>query len=121
MAEKFVILSTYGPDDAEKATIPFVMATAAQASDVEVLVGLQANAVRVAVKGVAETIQAEGFPPLSQLLEAYLEAGGKLYCCGPCVKSRGINPSTDFVEGASVVNAATLVKEISDANKALVY
>jgi len=31
MAERLVIMCTYGPEDPERATIPFVMATAAQA------------------------------------------------------------------------------------------
>jgi predicted peroxiredoxin len=32
--EKLILMCTHGPEDPERATIPFVMATAAQASDV---------------------------------------------------------------------------------------
>jgi predicted peroxiredoxin len=119
--EKLLIMCTRGPEDAERATITFVMATAAQASDVEVLVGLQADGVLLSKKGVAEGITASAFPPLKQLLDAYLEAGGKLFVCGPCVKSRQIDPEADFVPGASVVNAATFVKEATEATNVLVY
>jgi predicted peroxiredoxin len=121
MAEKLLIMCTHGPEDPELATIPFVMATAAQASDVEVLVGLQGSGALLAKKGVAEGIAAPAFPPLKQLLDAYLEAGGKLFVCGPCVKSRGINPETEFVPNATVVNAATFVKEATEATNVLVY
>ena len=121
MAEKMLIMCTHGPDDPERATIAFVMATAAQASDVEVLIGLQADGGLLAKKGVADGIEAPAFPPLKQLLDAYLEAGGKLFVCGPCVKSRQINPDTDFVPGASVVNAATFVKEATESTSVLVY
>ena len=40
MAEKLFILCTHGAEDPERATIPFVMATAAQAMDVVVVLGL---------------------------------------------------------------------------------
>jgi predicted peroxiredoxin len=121
MAEKLLIMCTHGPEDPELATITFVMATAAQASDVEVLVGLQAGGVMLAKKGVADSIAAPAFPPLKDLVAAYLEGGGKVFVCGPCVKSRNINPETDFIAGASVVNAATFVKEALESKSVLVY
>ncbi len=120
MAEKIVLMCTHDAEDPERATIPFVLATAAQASDVDALIGLQAEAVRLACKGYADTIQAPGFPPLKVLLEAYLEAGGQIYVCGPCVNSRGLK-AEDFVEGAKIVNAATFVKEFTEAKSVLVY
>jgi len=121
MAEKLVIMCTHGPKNPERATIPFVMATAAQASDVDVVMGFQADAVTLATKGTADRIAAPSFPPLKDLFAAYLEAGGKLLVCGPCVQSRKIDPKKDFVEGASVVNAATFVKECTEATNVLVY
>ena len=39
--EKLVIMVTHGPDEPELATIPFVMAGAAVASDVDVVMGFQ--------------------------------------------------------------------------------
>jgi predicted peroxiredoxin len=119
--EKLILMCTHGPEDAERATIPFVMATAAQASEVDVVIGLQASGVLLAKKGVAEGIAAPAFPPLKELLDIYLESGGKILVCGPCVKSRQINPETDFVPGATVVNAATFVKECTEATNVLVY
>jgi predicted peroxiredoxin len=121
MAEKLLIMCTHGPEDPELSTISFVMATAAQASDVEVLVGLQGNGVWLATKGTAEKINAPSFPPLMDLQEAYLEAGGKIFVCGPCIKSRQINPEMDLIEGASVVNAATFVNEAMESKNVLVY
>lgn len=119
--EKLILMCTHGPEDPERATIPFVMATAAQASEMEVVIGLQASGVLLAKKGVAKEIAAPAFPPLQELLDIYLENGGKILVCGPCIKSRQINPETDFVPGASVVNAATFVKEISESVNALIY
>jgi predicted peroxiredoxin len=119
--EKLVLMCTHGPEDPERATIPFVLATAAQASDVEAVMGFQADAVVLMKKGLAEDVCAPGFPPLKDLIDAYVEAGGKFLVCGPCIKSREIDPNTDFIEGAKVVNAATFVKEFTEATNVLVY
>lgn len=121
MAEKLVLVCTHGPEDPERATIPFVVATAAQASDVEVILGFQVNGVMLVKKGCAEHVFAAGFPPLKELLDLYIEAGGKLLVCGPCVNSRKLQPDLDFIQGATVVNAATFVKEFTEATNVLVY
>jgi predicted peroxiredoxin len=119
--EKILLMCTHGPEDAERATIPFVIATAAQASDVEAVIGFQVNGVLLVRKGCAEHVFAPGFPPLKDLMDAFIEAGGKIFVCGPCVTSRKLNPQTDFIEGATVVNAATFVKEITESKNVLIY
>jgi len=120
MAEKLVIMVTHGTSHPEHVSIPFVMAVAALASDVEVVMGLQAEGVEVAVKGRAETVAADGFPPLAKLMADYAELGGKLLLCGPCVKSRHIEPA-DMVDNSEVVAAARFVAEVTSATNALVY
>ena len=118
--EKLVLMCTHGPEEPELATIPFVLATAAQASDVDVLMGFQANGVLLIQQGAAEQVVAPGFPPLKELMDIYTEAGGQLYVCGPCVQSRHLAPA-EFVAGAKVVNAATFVKEFTEATNVAVY
>jgi predicted peroxiredoxin len=121
MVEKLVFMITHGPDDPEHVTIPFVMAVAAIASDVEAVIGLQADGVELAVKGRADAIAAEGFPPLAKLMNDYRELGGKILVCGPCVKARQIDAVTQFVENAEVVAAARFIAEITSATNALTY
>jgi predicted peroxiredoxin len=58
----------HGPDHSEHVTIPFVMAVAALASDVEAGIGLQVDGVEIAIKGRADTIPGEGSPPLAKLI-----------------------------------------------------
>ena len=118
---KIILMCTHGPEDAERATIPFVIATAAQASDISVLIGFQVNGVMLARIGCAEHVFAAGFPPLKELMDIYIENGGELFVCGPCVQSRKINPEEEFIPGAKVVNAATFAKEISEAANVLTY
>src|SRR5271169_5205917 len=110
MSRKLVLMVTHGPEDPERATIPFVLAVAAQAAGIEVVMGFQVEGALLVKKGCAETVAAPGFVPLKELLDIYISGGGKLYACGPCVKSRGIEPQ-DFVQGAVVANAPTFVEQ----------
>jgi uncharacterized protein len=119
-AEKLVFMVTHGPDHPEHVTIPFVMAAAALASDVEAVLGFQADGVELMKAGVAETIDAAGFPPLAKLLADVRELGGTFLVCNPCLTSRGITPD-QLVEGAEVVAAARFVAEVTSATNALTY
>ena len=117
--EKLVIMVTHGPEEPELATIPFVMACAALASDVAVVLGFQADGVCLVHQGEAETVQAPEFPPLAKLLDDFRELGGTLLVCAPCVKSRGFAES--LVAGAEIVAAGRFVAEVTSATNVLVY
>lgn len=119
-AEKLVFMVTHGPADPELATIPFVMAAAALASDVAVVMGFQGDAVELVRKGVVETVAAPEFAPLAKLMADVRELGGLLLVCGPCIKSRGIT-AADMVDGAEVVAAGRFIAEITSATNSLVY
>jgi uncharacterized protein len=118
--EKLVIMVTHGPDEPELATIPFAMAGAAVASDVEVVMGFQGEGCLLVKKGVADTVSAPEFAPLGGLMETIQELGGRMLVCSPCVKSRGLSED-DLVEGAEIVAAARFVAEVASATNSLVY
>ena len=118
--EKLVIMVTRGPDEPELATIPFVMAGAAVASDVDVVMGFQVEGVLLVKQGVAETVEAPEFTPLRDLLKTIGEFGGKLLVCSPCLKSRGLTQA-DLIDGAEIVAAGRFVAEVTSATSSLVY
>ena len=118
--EKLVIISTTGPDNQEKATLPFVAAVAALTVDVEVVMILQSAAVMISKKGVAENINAPGLMSMKQLLENFLSLGGKLLLCSPCIKERQIQPE-EIIEGATMIAAGTVVDEVMSAKSVLTY
>jgi predicted peroxiredoxin len=119
--EKLVIMVTHGPEDPELATIPFVMACAALASDVAVVMGFQAAGVVLVQRGEAEKVLAPEFPPLAKLMADFTELGGTLLVCSPCLKSRQLVAPDDLVPGAEVVAAARFVAEVTSATNTLVY
>lgn len=118
--EKLVIMATHGPEHPELATIPFVMGCAGLASEVDVVIGLQGDAVHLARGGEAERVHAAEFPPLAGLLGDFRELGGRLLVCGPSAKGRGIVPE-DLVGDAEVVGAGRFIAEIASATNSLVY
>ncbi len=98
--EMILYLSTYANDNAEKAAIPFVLGGAALAMDVKAIIVLQGASVQMAKKGYVDTMDKPGgFPPVKKLLADFLELGGEIKVCAPCIKERGIEES-DLIEGA---------------------
>ena len=78
MPGKFCISLTCASDNPDKATVAFVIANAAVASDKDTVVFLSTEAVRLAVKGAADAIAEEGFAPLKDLMANFAAAGGKI-------------------------------------------
>jgi predicted peroxiredoxin len=118
--EKLVFMVLHGPNEPEHATIPFVMACAALASEVDVVIGLQASGVELGRVGGVDGVEAGGFPPLLKLVADFRALGGRMLVCGPCLNSRGITPD-QLIEGAEVVAAGRFVAEITSATNSLVY
>jgi len=118
--EKLVIISTIGNENPEKATLPLVLATAAQSMDVEVTMILQSSSVVFAKEGEAEKTNAPGLMPLKKLLDTFLELGGKLMFCSPCLKERGIT-ANDLIDGSTVIAAGTVVTEVLSATSVVTY
>lgn len=118
--DKLVIIATHAEESPDKATIPFVMGSAALAMDVDVSIILQVTGVYLALKGYADHVHAAGFPPLLELQETFFEAGGKLLVCSPCMQARKINPE-DLVPKAEVIAGATLVSEVLSATNVVSY
>ncbi|NTV82313.1 sulfur reduction protein DsrE [Chlorobaculum thiosulfatiphilum] len=117
---KLLIISTIGPENPEKASLPFVLATASQALDIEVTMFLQSSAVILARQGEAEKVNAPGFQPLKEMLDTFLEMGGKLYLCSPCLAQRNIGHE-ELIEKAQIGAAGTLVVSVMGASQVVTY
>ena len=120
MPGRFCVSLTCAKNDADKATVAFVVANAAAASDKEALVFLSTEGVRLAVKGYADEIHEEGFAPLRELMGNFVKAGGKIYVCSPCFKKRGLDDGK-LVEGATIVGGAKLVEFLGEGSPGVSY
>ena len=121
MGEKILYICTCGEKDTEKAHLPFVLANAALAMDIQATIVLQEDGVYIAKKGYAEAMPPGGaFPPMKELLDAFFEQGGQLKVCNPCIKARNIAES-DLLDKAEVTAAAALNLEAIEADAVFTY
>ena len=120
MPGKFCVSLTCAKDNPDKATVAFVVANAALASDKEVVVFLSTEAVRLGVAGYADDIAEEGFAPLKDLMANFAAAGGKVYVCSPCFKRRKLD-ETNLVAGAVIVGGAKLVEFMGETCPSISY
>jgi predicted peroxiredoxin len=118
--EKIVYILTHGAEDPERASLPFVLASAAQTMEVEAVVALQGTAVFLATKGCLEHVFAAGLPSLKDLVSNFTSEGGRLLVGVPCIRERKIDEA-ELIKGAVPTAAAALTQEILSANATLVY
>ena len=109
---KIIAHGTHGKEDAERATLPFIVGNVAATADQQAAVLLTIDGVRLATKGYADDIQKEGFQPLRELIASFVENGGEIWACGACTKPRGISDE-DLIAGARIVTAAFVVEQLA--------
>lgn len=121
MAGTFCVTITHCRTDGDKATLGFVVANAALGSEKDTMIFLSSDGVYCAAKGEAEKIN-EGAPfaPLVELVNKFVNAGGKIYVCTPCMKKRGISEE-DLIEGATPAGGAALVEWLSNGSPSVAY
>jgi predicted peroxiredoxin len=119
--EKILYMCTCGEDRSEIAHTPFVLGNAALAMDIQATIVLQGDGVHIAVPGYVDDMPpGGGFPPMKKLLADFLELGGHLWVCGPCIKSRNI-AEADLIEGSEVTAAGSVNLAAMEADAVFVY
>ncbi len=119
--EKIVYFCTHGGEDCERASICFAMAGAALALDIDTTVALQGKAVYLALEGyTAHVPEVGGFAPISKLVGDFMEFGGKLLVCKPCIEERKIEDAR-LIEGAEITAGGTLNLLALESDAHLVY
>ncbi len=110
---KVVINLTTGHEDADKVTVAFLVATAAQAAGKDVIMFLTKEAVRLGLPGYADAIESVGSPPVAKLSAQFAEAGGQLFVCPICFQARKLDDSA-LVANARLAGATPLWEWIGD-------
>lgn len=112
MSELMLFPCRHGEDDPERAIVPFIAAATAAVSGHRAVVVCTIEAVWIGVPGVAERIESEGLPPLTDLMRQLVAGGGEIWLCSACTTKRGIT-GDDLVDGATIVGAATIVEALA--------
>lgn len=121
MSNTFCVSITNCHNNTDKCTVGFVVANAALGSDKDTVAFLSTDGVWAAVKGEAEKIdEGEPFAPLKELIDKFVENGGRILVCAPCLKKRNISEDM-LIDGTSVVGGATLVEFLSEGAPCATY
>lgn len=113
-----IINSHKNPDTA---TVGFVVANAALGSEKDTTIFLSTDGVWAAAKGEAEKINiGEPFKPLKELVNSFVENGGRILVCTPCLKARGITEDM-LIDGATPAGGAVLVELLSEGTPCITY
>jgi len=120
MSNLFCVSLTYAKNDADKATVAFVVANAAAASEQQTVVFLSTEAVRICQQGYADDVHEEGFAPLRDLVANFVKAGGTIWVCSPCFKKRQLDEKK-LIPGATIVGGAKLVEFLSQGAPCVSY
>ena len=115
-----LINNTRGKDDVERATLAFVVANAGVTAGQEATVLLTVEGVWLATKGYADGLQAKGFAPLKEVMQGFIENGGRVWVCGACAKPREITPE-QLIEGPEIVGAVAAVEALVSGAQSLSF
>jgi predicted peroxiredoxin len=115
-----MIHNTHGKDDVERASLAFVVGNTALSSAQEAIVLLTIDGVWVATPGYADGLQANGFLPLGELIQKFVQGGGRIWVCGSCAKPRNITEQT-LISGAQIVGAATAVEAMVNGARTISF
>lgn len=121
MADRFCVTIKHCLSDGDQATVGFVVANAALGSDKETLVFLSTDGVNCAVREeYGKVDEGEPFAPLKELVDKFVAGGGRIFCCAPCLKKRGITED-QLIAGAQPAGGAALVEFLSDGTPCVDY
>ncbi|HEY9582596.1 MAG TPA: DsrE family protein [Savagea sp.] len=105
--------------DSNNVTIAFTMGWKAAQKGLKTELLLLSDAVHLASKGYAETIDiGSPFKPVGELLPLFLEAGAKIKVCSNCMEHNGVK-AEDLIPEAEIVTADYVVDAIMAAEKSL--
>jgi predicted peroxiredoxin len=120
MAGRILVNCTHGNEDPERATLAFIVGNVAVTADQEAVMLLTIEGVRLATRGYADAIHKEGFPPLREVMQSFVDNGGEIWACGACTKPRGIGEA-DLIAGARIVTAANAVEFLASGAASLSF
>lgn len=115
----FLITLTAKENNPNNVTIAFTMGVKALEKGHDTAVILLSDAVHLAKKGYADFIDIGApFQPVKDILQAFIENGGKIKVCSACMEHNSISKE-DVLEQAEVINADDVIDFLTQAASTL--
>lgn len=113
----YLINNCWGAEDLEKATVPFIIASAA-ANLGPARMFLTCEALNLVTKGGADGLAAPGYAPVKTLVDEFVGKGGRIWVCRVCAGVMNITQD-DLIEGAEIGGAPDSMAFLSAGAKVL--
>jgi predicted peroxiredoxin len=110
LSENYLFTLTAFDQESDRVATPLVLANSALANGKDVLIWLTMEGVELAKQGAAETVNSKSFAPVSELLEIYIENGGRIGVCPPCAKTHGVTDN-NIIDSAELMGAVAMLDE----------
>lgn len=107
---KYLFMITQYQGDPDRVGTALALANVALAQGGDVLIWLTAEGAQLAKLGAADGLLPRSLPPLAELLNTYLEGGGRLSICPPCGKTHDLTDH-NLVPSAQWMGAPVLLAE----------
>ncbi|MFP3921815.1 MAG: DsrE family protein [Dichotomicrobium sp.] len=107
---ELVVVMTHGAEH-ELSSVGFTVANGGITAGLKVSIFLTSGAVDLVRKGAVEMTQVSPMEPLASLIRDFLERGGEIWACTPCVKERGYDEN-DLIDGVVITGAAIMHERI---------
>ena len=99
-----VVMITRGADH-ELSSVGFTIANGGLTAGLRVSIFLTSAGVDLVRKRAADMTQVNPLEPLGQMISDFLQRGGSLWACAPCVKARGY-VEADLIDGVVIAGAS---------------
>nr|QDP21610.1 peroxiredoxin [Bradyrhizobium cosmicum] len=108
-ARDLVVVITHGIDH-ELSSVGVTIALGGMTAGLKVSIFLTSAGVDIVRHGAADLTQVKPLDGLAAMLRDFMNRGGKLWACTPCVKSRGY-AQEDLLDGV-VISGASVMHEL---------
>ncbi len=109
-SNSYLFTLTECKDDTDRVATPLVLANSVLANGGEALLWLTMSGVNLVRSGSADQLGSVSFAPVKDLLDSFIEAGGRIGVCPPCGKTHGITED-NMIDNAEWMGAVAMLSE----------
>jgi predicted peroxiredoxin len=110
---------THGTDH-ELSSVAFTIANGGMTAGLKVFVFLTSAGVDLVRKRAIDSTHVAPLDPLAALVKDFLQRGGTLWACTPCVKARGYSQE-DLIEGTIITGAGLMHEQLKSGAATLSF
>ena len=117
--DQLVILMTKGIDQ-ELSSVAFTIANGGITAGLKVSIFLTSAAIDLVRRGGQRMTHVAPMEPLAKMMEDFINRGGVIWACPPCVQSRGYQQA-DLIEGVTIIGASAMHAKIKEGAATLSF